>query len=277
MPDEPLPNAPVNPESPTPPAPQAANGQPIYAAPPNLQPIPQPVYGQPGTVPPTYGQPTNPDESSKGYVITWVLSYFLGGLGVDRFYLGRIPTGVVKLLTGGGLGVWSLIDLFLIAFGKLKSTDGKYLAGYQANNKIIKIITVVLGVLGLLVTAGIVLALVVTTYNGIQQKSLDTERTVDLKAIQAQLEGYHAQNGYYPSFTDLNSPQFRTANFAGLDDQTFKDPRGIDSTLVPVPIPHAYSYVVSPEGCGDASLRCTSYSLGTIESNGTDYEVSSLH
>ena len=46
--------------------------------------------------------------------ISIVLSVLVGGLGVDRFYIGDVGLGVAKLITGGGLGVWWLIDLFLI-------------------------------------------------------------------------------------------------------------------------------------------------------------------
>ena len=43
-----------------------------------------------------------------------LLSIFLGYLGIDRFYLGDIMQGVGKLITGGGCGVWTVIDWFLI-------------------------------------------------------------------------------------------------------------------------------------------------------------------
>ena len=46
--------------------------------------------------------------------ISLILSVLVGGLGVDRFYIGDVGLGVAKLLTGGGLGVWWLVDLFLI-------------------------------------------------------------------------------------------------------------------------------------------------------------------
>lgn len=43
-----------------------------------------------------------------------LLSFFLGGLGVDRFYLEKTGTGILKLLTFGGFGIWSLVDFILI-------------------------------------------------------------------------------------------------------------------------------------------------------------------
>ncbi len=51
-----------------------------------------------------------------------IVSIFLGGLGVDRFMLGQSGLGVAKLLTCGGIGVWALIDLFII-MGKTKDVN----------------------------------------------------------------------------------------------------------------------------------------------------------
>ncbi len=53
-----------------------------------------------------------------------IISILLGGLGVDRFMLGQTGLGVAKLLTGGGLGIWWLIDLFSIQ-EKTKEYNGK--------------------------------------------------------------------------------------------------------------------------------------------------------
>jgi hypothetical protein len=66
--------------------------------------------------------------STRQYVTTLLLSFFLGGLGVDRFYLGQTGLGIGKLLTLGGCGIWSLIDLIMIAMRNVTDVDGKPLA-----------------------------------------------------------------------------------------------------------------------------------------------------
>lgn len=53
-----------------------------------------------------------------------ILSVLLGGLGVDRFYLGYTGMGVLKLLTGGCLGVLWILDIINLATGKLLPADG---------------------------------------------------------------------------------------------------------------------------------------------------------
>lgn len=55
---------------------------------------------------------------------TWLLWVFTGGLGGHRFYLGKTGTGVAMLLTIGGLGIWTLIDLFLVS-GMIRDTNEK--------------------------------------------------------------------------------------------------------------------------------------------------------
>ncbi len=84
-----------------------------------------------------YGSPGIPSGQSPGSFVAprsersqataFLLSYFLGWLGIDRFYLGYIGYGVLKLLTCGGCGIWWLIDLILIGGGSMKDADGAVL------------------------------------------------------------------------------------------------------------------------------------------------------
>lgn len=62
--------------------------------------------------------------TQKELIVALLLSIFLGQLGVDRFYLGYIGLGLLKLITFGGCGVWWLIDIILIATRKVTDSDG---------------------------------------------------------------------------------------------------------------------------------------------------------
>jgi TM2 domain-containing membrane protein YozV len=67
-------------------------------------------------------QPSTPQ---RDWLTTVLLSFFLGGFGIDRFYLGYTGLGVAKLLTLGGCGVWALIDFILILTGSVKDAEGR--------------------------------------------------------------------------------------------------------------------------------------------------------
>ena len=69
--------------------------------------------------------------------ITWLLWLFTSYLGGHRFYLGKFGTGVAMLLTFGGLGVWSFIDLFLIS-SMVRETNKKIENEILAEIKLVK-------------------------------------------------------------------------------------------------------------------------------------------
>ncbi|MEG3581434.1 MAG: TM2 domain-containing protein [Chloroflexota bacterium] len=65
------------------------------------------------------------ENSEKSFVATLILCILLGGLGVHRFYVGKIGTGIIWLLTFGFLGIGVLVDLIIIAVGNFKDKQGK--------------------------------------------------------------------------------------------------------------------------------------------------------
>jgi prepilin-type N-terminal cleavage/methylation domain-containing protein len=81
-----------------------------------------------------------------------------------------------------------------------------------------------------IVVIGILAAIVITTYSGIQAKARNAVRQTDIQSIQTQLEAYYSQNGHYPSNADLNSASWRAANMPSLDPNALIDPSSGDTT-----------------------------------------------
>ncbi len=71
----------------------------------------------------TSGEEQNVSEKGMGRTLT--LCIFLGELGAHRFYVGKVGTGILMLLTLGGLGVWWMSDLILIGRGKFTDKKGR--------------------------------------------------------------------------------------------------------------------------------------------------------
>ena len=65
------------------------------------------------------------DDEPKEWLVTLLLSFFLGFLGIHRFYTGKTGSGVAMLLTMGGCGIWSFIDFIMILLGKYTDAQGR--------------------------------------------------------------------------------------------------------------------------------------------------------
>lgn len=87
------------------------------------------------------GPPAAATPSPRSFIATWMFAWLLGFLGVDRFYLGKVGTGIVKLLTFGGLGIWWLIDLILTLAGVQRDKEGRLLPDFEQHKVIAWIIT----------------------------------------------------------------------------------------------------------------------------------------
>lgn len=73
------------------------------------------------------GRPASP----KSRLAAALLAFFVGWLGVHRFYVGKIGTGLLIIVTFGGFfGIWPLIDLIIILVGSFKDKQERYLANW---------------------------------------------------------------------------------------------------------------------------------------------------
>lgn len=73
---------------------------------------------------PQHANAASGPRSDKDYVVTVLLCFFLGVLGVHRFYVGKIGTGLLMLFTFGGFGIWALIDFIIVVLGNFTDSDG---------------------------------------------------------------------------------------------------------------------------------------------------------
>jgi TM2 domain-containing membrane protein YozV len=68
--------------------------------------------------------------SPKSRLATSLFAFFLGELGIHRFYLGKIGTAILMIITVGGLGIWVLIDFIMAIAGIMKDKDGKVIKSW---------------------------------------------------------------------------------------------------------------------------------------------------
>jgi len=66
-------------------------------------------------------------QEGKSWLAALLLAILVGALGVHRFYVGKVGSGILMLLTAGGCGIWTLIDIILIATGSFTDADGRAL------------------------------------------------------------------------------------------------------------------------------------------------------
>jgi TM2 domain-containing membrane protein YozV len=68
--------------------------------------------------------PVASQASPKNLLAATLLCFFLGTLGVHRFYTGKIGTGILMIVTLGAFGIWTLVDLIMLVCGAFKDKEG---------------------------------------------------------------------------------------------------------------------------------------------------------
>jgi len=69
--------------------------------------------------------------SPKSRLAALLFCFFLGWLGIHRFYVGKTGTGLLMLFTAGGFGIWNLVDFIMIVVGSFTDKEGKFVLDWQ--------------------------------------------------------------------------------------------------------------------------------------------------
>lgn len=106
------------------------------------------------------------------FLAVFFLNFSWGIFGADRFYLGKYWTGILKLVTIGGLFVWQLVDFNAILSGQMRDSHGQEMLGYEEYKKFAKRFTTIFTLLALLLAVALVISLyfaitaLLTTFQG---------------------------------------------------------------------------------------------------------------
>lgn len=102
-----------------------------------------------------------PQAEGRHFLAAFFFSFMWGLFGADRFYLGKYWTGLLKLLTFGGYGLWMILDLSAIMSGSMKDKQGRPLLEYERYKSFAhRTVTIFSVAVLLLVVGGIAIAVI---------------------------------------------------------------------------------------------------------------------
>lgn len=148
----------------------------------------------------------------------------------------------------------------------------------------------IIELLVVVIIIGILSALVISTYSGVQAKNRNSDRQAAIDTLQSQLETYYAQYNKYPTLANVNDATWRKDNLVKATDNELQDPSWTDknktcnlngkaiATVQPTDDCYAYQ-VTGTDGsaCDNVGVMCAQYTLTAMLEGGGKYVKSSLN
>lgn len=114
--------------------------------------------------------------AQRHFLAVFFLAFMWGALGVDRMYLGKWGTGIIKLVTAGGLGIWVVVDLILIMGGWMRDRYGRRMLQFEEYKsfvyKMVLVFAVIVGVI-VLINGLLLIAALTQLVTGMQDGTLN--------------------------------------------------------------------------------------------------------